>query len=81
MPNTTNRISIPLYCGNSVFLELANEHLELELHEFCLGKALEVLTDTSVLPKLVSGTVEGRGATSQTIERLKTKRPTIYVGS
>jgi hypothetical protein len=55
--------------------------VELEFHNFALGGVLEALIEESVLPKLTKGCFWGSHAPKQTIERLKAKRPIVYVGS
>jgi hypothetical protein len=55
--------------------------VELELHNFTIDEALEVLADESVMPKLGSGTFWGSQAPNKTVERLKLKRSIIHIGS
>lgn len=55
--------------------------VELGLHNFAIGEALDVLADQSVMPKLASGSFWGSGASSQTQERLNESRPMIHIGS
>ena len=55
--------------------------IELKLHNFAIGSALESLADESVLPVLCDGNFYNSKASDETIARLKTHRPIIYVGS
>jgi uncharacterized protein (TIGR02996 family) len=55
--------------------------VELELHNLAIGKALDVLADETILPKLAGGAIWGGDAPTKTEMRLKTVRPNLHIGS
>jgi hypothetical protein len=55
--------------------------VELNLARLDVGKALDVLSDESIMPKLVSCSIRKSNAPERTIERLKMKRPNFFIGS
>jgi hypothetical protein len=55
--------------------------VELEFHNFALGNSLSFLSSESVLPNLACGSFWGTNAPKATVERIKSNRPIIHVGS
>ncbi len=55
--------------------------VEIELHEFALGKAVEVFADLAVLPNLKSGAIWGSNASRSAQEMIKRERPNLHIGS
>lgn len=55
--------------------------LEFELSQLALGDSISFLGDETVLPNLRSGSIWGSGSSDVTQERVKERRPIVYIGS